>query len=147
MQRFLEAFTEGSENECWMWQGSKDYQGYGVIKIAGKLLRAHRLSYEYYNGQAPVKECICHTCDTPACVNPNHLIDDTKRRNRRDQIERGRDPNRKLTDEQVCALRAEHDSTLFPLGQKKVWIARKAQELGVAYKYIQGIIYRIERNV
>jgi len=147
MERFLAAFTEGPENDCWIWEGSRDYQGYGVIKIEGKMLKAHRLSYEYYNGHPPTNECICHACDTPACVNPGHLIDDTKRRNRRDQLQRDRDPNRKLTDEQVCALRTEHDSTAFPLGEKKRWAARKAQELGVCVKYIEGIIYRIERNV
>src|SRR5262245_59597698 len=113
-------------SECWEWQGNKDKAGYGRIKFKDKYHKAHRLSYEINVGPVPEGLFICHHCDNPPCVNPNHLYAGTPRDNNNDTVARGRNvcgekhwtrskPERvlrgeahgraKLTSEQVTAIR------------------------------------------
>jgi hypothetical protein len=138
-ERFLSKFKEGPEGECWMWEGEKDYQGYGVIKFNRIYSKAHRLSFEYYNGYAP-GNCVCHRCDIPSCVNPSHLENGTKKSNRWDQIIRGRDSNMIITPDQKKMLRDEFKTTQFKFGEKKIWISAKAKFYGVTWKTMDGIV-------
>lgn len=55
---------------CWLWTGSQNYDGYG--NFYGK--RTHRLAYELTYGRIPKGFYICHTCDRPRCVKPEHLF-------------------------------------------------------------------------
>jgi hypothetical protein len=80
------------DDGCWLWFGPKNQQGYGRIKIKGKMFGAHRLMYEYFYGVHPGKWKVCHTCDVPSCVRPNHLFLGTQLENVRDCITKGRLP-------------------------------------------------------
>lgn len=61
-------------NGCWQWTGAKSKNGYGVIARSGKkLIGAHRLSYELFNGPIPICCEIDHLCRNRDCVNPAHL--------------------------------------------------------------------------
>jgi len=64
-------------NDCWLWNAGKNYKDYGNFSVTingcSKTYRAHRFIYEYFNGTIPEGMLVCHTCDTPRCVNPNHL--------------------------------------------------------------------------
>ena len=73
---------------CLLWVGDCDKHGYGRIKVGGKRYSTHRLAYMLAKGQP--KHFVCHTCDTPACINPNHLYDGTNAQNMRDRADRGR---------------------------------------------------------
>lgn len=74
---------------CWLWTAAKTPTGYGNIRVAGRSLQSHRLSYEMYHGVALTPEqCILHSCDVRACVNPSHLRIGTRADNRRDFDER-----------------------------------------------------------
>lgn len=81
-------------NNCWIWQGSLDAYGYGKISSGGRShkrdIRAHRLSYEMRFGLIKDGNVICHTCDNPSCVNPNHLFEGTQKDNVRDMVRKGR---------------------------------------------------------
>src|SRR4051812_27415515 len=71
--RFWPKVVKRGKNECWLWIGAKNPHGYG--RLGGKPNRpAHRLSYEINVGPIPDGLCVCHKCDTPLCVNPNHLF-------------------------------------------------------------------------
>lgn len=76
---------------CWNYTLKTNDSGYGVVWVDGKRVRAHRLSYEHFVGQIPDGMFICHKCDNPSCVNPDHLYAGTQKDNIRDMFERGRD--------------------------------------------------------
>lgn len=82
-----------SGNGCWEWIGAKKESGHGVIGIGTRkngLIRVHRLSYIIHYGPISRKIKVCHTCDNPPCVKPDHLFLGTQLDNVRDCIAKGR---------------------------------------------------------
>lgn len=58
---------------CWNWLMNKSDRGYGLLKVKGKSMRAHRYFYEKYKGNIPDGKIIDHLCKNTSCVNPEHL--------------------------------------------------------------------------
>lgn len=92
MTEYLESnYIPVPEAGCWLWTGGWTQKGYGEIKDRGKMvMSAHRFFYTKYKGTIPKGMCVCHKCDTPACVNPDHLFIGTHRDNAQDKISKGR---------------------------------------------------------
>ena len=61
------------ESGCWLWLGAEKGNGYGNVKQGRRNTTAHRRSWEEHNGPIPKGMHVCHKCDTPSCVNPDHL--------------------------------------------------------------------------
>lgn len=72
-ERFLYKTLPEPNTGCWLWLGALTGRGYGQIKVKGVAVLAHRFSYEMHKGKIPDGVYVCHTCDTPSCVNPSHL--------------------------------------------------------------------------
>lgn len=75
---------------CWEWNGDVDKYGYGIIYAFSNRKKAHRFSYELFNGPIDDEMCICHSCDITLCVNPEHLWMGTSPENTQDSIDKGR---------------------------------------------------------
>lgn len=82
-------------NGCWEWIKSKDGYGYGLIRINKKTILAHRFSAKYLANQNIDNLHVCHHCDNPSCVNPNHLFVGTHKDNMDDMNRKGRNPSLK----------------------------------------------------
>ncbi len=78
------------KNACWLWQGSFDSHGYGMMFVKNASIRAHRVSHELFIGPIPEGMYILHACDNPPCISPHHLRYGTKRENAHDRTVHGR---------------------------------------------------------
>lgn len=79
------------EAGCWLWTGTCSNKGYGAIPLGkrGMKAKAHRVSWSAKNGPIPDGLVVCHKCDTPQCVNPDHLFVGTVFDNNRDRRDKG----------------------------------------------------------
>lgn len=82
-------------DSCWLWTGRKNRQGYGTVRYpdflgARTVTSAHRMSFALAHGSEPEGLFLCHTCDVPLCVRPDHLFPGTAKDNTLDAIKKGR---------------------------------------------------------
>lgn len=110
---FHEKYLPEPNSGCWLWTSGWDTDGYGLLTGNKK---AHRVSYEIHLGPIPPGMCVCHKCDTPACVNPAHLFLGTNQDNTKDRVTKGRgsvgarSPHAKLTESDVMEILASSES-------------------------------------
>lgn len=89
--RFSTKYLINEVTNCWEWTKATNNIGYGMFRFDSNGMRtAHRVSYELYNGPIPKGMIVCHTCDNPKCVNPDHLWLGTQLDNYLDMVSKGR---------------------------------------------------------
>jgi len=66
---------------CWLWTGTLNNRGYGMVGVQGKMQLVHRTIYELFKGSIPLGLQLDHKCRTSACANPDHLEPVTNREN------------------------------------------------------------------
>jgi hypothetical protein len=129
---------------CWLWTAYRNPKGYGVFGLTSrKLVLAHRFAWTIEYGEIPDGLGVCHTCDTPACVNHAHLFLGDQAANMGDASQKGRFPVRhgshaarsKLTQEDVREIRARYVA-------RKVSAPMLAREFGTSPSNIMLIVNR-----
>jgi hypothetical protein len=81
--------TERQKNGCLLWTGARVGK-YGDLYWKGRRTRPHIVSFKMHHGRIPKGKWVCHTCDTPLCIEPSHLFAGTPRQNTQDAIAKGR---------------------------------------------------------
>jgi hypothetical protein len=98
-------------DSCWLWTAGQSH-GYGTIGYGHGSITTHRASWLIHFGELPAKH-VLHHCDTPLCVNPDHLYLGDDKDNHRDMVERGRsNKGRRLPHANVPRGEASHWSKL-----------------------------------
>lgn len=140
-----------TESGCWEWNGFRS-KGYGLINSGIRTARGHhiplvasRASWIIFRGEIPEDMVICHKCDNPPCVNPDHLFLGTKHDNNRDMAEKKRTlngerrPQSKLTDVEIDQIRQEYSTGQF--SQREL-----GEKYGVSQSAVSLIVSRLRRG-
>jgi hypothetical protein len=135
---FHKKYQVDKSTGCWNWIKPLDRDGYGLgTQIAPYTsMKPHRASL-LIKGIDPAGMCVCHHCDNPKCVNPNHLFLGTPQDNHDDRIRKKRfltnaglpgekNPRAKLSDKQVLEIRDLYKT-------RQVSQRQLAKEFGVSF--------------
>ena len=152
-EEFAERFWArvSKTDNCWEWTGSKS-RGYGSFSMGREYgtKRSHRMSYEMAYGPIPEGLFVCHHCDNPGCVRPDHLFVGTHADNMLDAIKKGRltHPGPRKTprkpkvvviydqDPSLAAKVEELSALALERGRDVAWLQRK---LELAYAKIDRL--------
>lgn len=113
---------------CWEWQGAKTLAGYGKMYANQKCDDTHRISYRLFCGPIPDGVYVCHRCDNPPCVNPNHLFLGTPTENQADMRMKRRARNPKGSEAwkaKICEADVVRIRQQFADGRPRKQIARE----------------------
>lgn len=91
--RFWARCVYDPNTDCFLWAGDTNDKGYGLVWFGGRTRQAHRVAYEIARGPIPDGMLVCHSCDTPPCVNPGHFFIGTVSDNAVDMVRKGRHRN------------------------------------------------------
>ena len=130
-------------NKCWEWIGTTHKTGYGIFSLGYNNYYAHRMSYCITNRIDPDEKEVCHSCDNPKCVNPNHLFLGTHLENMRDCRKKDRMVSfkgakngcSKLTENNVLSIRESY-------AYGKITQRKLANEYNVSFGLISRILKR-----
>jgi hypothetical protein len=131
--RFWSHVERAGADECWNWSGS--LRRYGRFKIASYETRhANRVAWAIANRRDPGDLVIRHTCDRPACCNPQHLVIGTHQDNMNDKRERGRANSGPQDGERNNAARL----TLAQIGEIVAAFRRGETNMAISYRFPVG---------
>ena len=145
INRFWEKVDIKGDDECWEWKGSVNTNGYGMLGIGQSRIVASRMSWVIHHGYLDNRMLVCHFCDNPKCVNPEHLFLGTNSDNIKDMYDKGRReanrgqkcPTSILKDKDVIYMRENY----YP--RTKETRDKFARMFGITEGSVQNILYRV----
>jgi hypothetical protein len=154
MRRFLDKVNQDGPNGCWEWTAARTAKGYGCFRFGSRgSARAHRVAYELFVGPIPDGLLVCHHCDNPSCVNPDHLYVGTQKQNRQDAVLRNRtargaengmythpETRQCLTDNANSKLTSEQYAELFELRGQSWGIHRLGKRFGITKQSVASLL-------
>ncbi len=148
MKRFWDKVNKKGPDECWNWTAYKDECGYGCFIFLGRRERSHRVVLMLEGIDIPSGMLVCHHCDNPSCVNPDHLFIGSQLDNMKDMQRKNRgiagekNGRSKLIDQDVFRI-----FDLLKCGAKQIHIAKyfnidtaqiSSINTGKAWKHLRG---------
>lgn len=138
LEKFWKHVKIDSMTGCWQWTGGKNEFGYGIFCTDKRRIRTHRYCWELFKEPIPKGMCICHHCDNPSCINPDHMFIGTQAENMADMRKKHRgstkprpgteNPAAKLSEQQVRIIfsmngtvRAEEVAQVFNVKKTSVY--------------------------
>ncbi len=156
LQARFEQYVERDPNSgCWLWTGGVNAKGYGTFNGPGvgkKIGKAHRVAWEIYRGPIPQGNgyhgtCVLHRCDTPACVNPDHLFLGTVIENNADAMAKDRVPrgdgryNAKINPDIVRTIRSNrangHNFNRIAADLGLTWACVRKAALKITWAHVE----------
>lgn len=132
------------KTRCWLWAASRTSYGYGQFWTGKERDSSHRFAYFLSHGAIPDGMLVCHKCDNPSCVNPNHLFLGTPGDNTADMIKKGRNnPNPKTGRDHPSAKLGPDRVKQIRLRYKN---GEKAKDLAKEYRVCTANIYHIVKR-
>lgn len=138
------AHTEPELNTgCLLWWGGCHDAGYGRVQFEKRVQPAHRVAWKLTRGDIPQGLVVCHRCDTPACVNPQHLFLGTHRDNAQDKVRKGRHRFRVLSGADHPRIGTTLEQAQFVLNRHAAGetAASIARSLGIAVWVARNVIH------
>lgn len=139
IDRLLDALTVQTSRGCREWTAARSEGGYGVFNAGPDFPKtAHRLAYHLVHGPVPKGMQVCHRCDNPPCISPDHLFLGTPLENTQDCVRKGRARRAsgeaaalsKLTDEAVAEILESNESAAalakrFGITRANIWYIKQ----------------------
>ncbi|MDX1532835.1 MAG: HNH endonuclease signature motif containing protein [Nitrosopumilaceae archaeon] len=140
-----------TKDSCWIWIGAKDKNGYGLMPSGLKgdqfpERRVHRIIWHLFNSPIEKGKVVCHKCDNPSCVNPEHLFIGLPKDNTEDMLKKGRgikgetSPSSKFKEKDIKEMRKKFNQGVRPLNiMKEFNISRQHLHSIVTFKSWQHV--------
>ena len=144
IERFFQKVYPEPNTGCWLWSGAQHPYGcHGSLnaKYYNGFAWAHRFSYFIHNGDFDRTKLVCHKCDVPWCVNPDHLFLGDYVDNNHDSYKKGRSirgskhPSSKVTELQIPEIRRLYSEGIL------------MRELAIKFNIGEGGIYKIIKRM
>lgn len=140
-----------TESGCWEWTGRRGRGGYGRYEIKDRLYVAHRVAWAVRNGPIPPGLFVCHRCDNPPCVNPDHLFLGTPADNIQDAYRKGRikplhcPPERKARGSRIAGSKLSERDVLAIRARRRA--GASLRELGREFGVCDATISVVSRGL
>lgn len=142
IKSLLESVEFNKQTNCWEWTGYKNKDGYGVVcrKCDDKTIqvKAHRFIYAWICGDIPAGLVVRHSCNNPACVNPEHLLLGTVKENAEDMVKIGH--SCKGTKHPNCKINENVVLKIFDLAKQGFSCVKIGKQVGLGKTRVQIIL-------